>query len=594
MVLCHIGSNATRPAIAVLPRPPQPAAAAVPCFRLHATPLSDMPLPSRRFLLAVAARLPNRTNHPNRTVAPPRRRRAVPLPVVASPAAAPPQVIAAPRLRLAAMVLFPLLLTTTGEGRTEGEGEGPQQIEALSPRQSPAGYIAPYTSPSLRFSTCLFAGSLHKTLQPQTSRHWPIKATIYTHGRLNSQVPAMESYLTPPPSSACFLPAALCFVVTILLLWRWSNNDPRRKYNLPPGPRPWPVIGNLNLIGHLPHRSFHELSKLHGPLMSLRLGSQPTIVGSSVDAARLMDHLFTMNINVISLMLFSRKYVSNGGAGSSSTTTFEEFKWMVEEFFVLSGALNLGDMIPWLSWLDLHGYRHVVDEHEERRRREGKAFVPKDMVDLLLELSDDINLEPPIERNGVKAFTLNLLVGLPDTSSVTVEWAMSELLRSPGTLAKVTEELDRVIGGERHVTEGDVPNLPYLEDDVATDNGHDIPKGTLVFVNVWTIGRDPAAWGEDAAAFRPERFTGRDVDVKGQDLELLPFGSGRRMCPGVSLGLRAVTVTLANLLHAYTWRLPAGAGELNMEEKYGLSMPRLVPLEAVAEPRLPAHLYAGP
>ncbi|KAF8714163.1 hypothetical protein HU200_028174 [Digitaria exilis] len=523
-------------------------------------------------------------------------------------------------------------------------------------------------------------------------------------------------YLTPPPSSsASFLPivfaATLCFVVSILL-WRRSNNS-RRKYNLPPGPRPWPVIGNLNLIGPLPHRSVHELSKIHGPLMSLRFGSLPAVVGSSVDAARLIlrthdlsfidrprwavgqytgygysdmlwspygaywlqarrlvkTELFStarlrehesvrdgevramlrglyssspaeMNINVISLMLFSRKYISDdgggdGGGAGSSTTTFEEFKWMIEEFFVLSGALNLGDMIPWLSWLDLHGYvrrmkklrdmfdrflEHVVDEHDERRRREGQAFVAKDMVDLLLELADDPNLEAPIERNGVKAFTLvrlqNLLVGLPDTTSVTVEWAMAELLRRPDALAKVTEELDRVIGGDRHVTEGDIASLPYLEavvketmrlhpvspllsprqsrEDVATGGGHDIPAGTLVFVNVWAIGRDPAVWGEDAAVFRPERFAGSRVDVKGQDLELLPFGSGRRMCPGVSLGLRMVQVILANLLHAYTWRLPAGVEELNMEERYGLSMPRLVPLEAVPEPRLPAHLYAGP
>ena len=84
--------------------------------------------------------------------------------------------------------------------------------------------------------------------------------------------------------------------------------------------------------------------------------------------------------------------------------------------------------------------------------------------------------------------------------------------------------------------------------------------------------------------------------MKGQDPELLPFGSGRRMCPGYTLGLRMVQVTLANLLHAFAWRLPDGvaAEELSME-KFGLSMPRKVPLEAIAEPKLPAHLYAiGP
>ncbi|WVZ61992.1 hypothetical protein U9M48_011794 [Paspalum notatum var. saurae] len=543
----------------------------------------------------------------------------------------------------------------------------------------------------------------------------------------------------PPLLASAYLPIALAtaliFLVSILR-HRRRQSATVRKYNLPPGPRPWPVIGNLHLIGALPHRSAHELSKRYGPLMSLRFGSSPAVVGSSVDmarfflrthdlsfidrprvaagrytgygysdmlwspygaywrqarrlwkaellsaarlrqherarsqevramlrglyddappppAVRIMDHLFTVNINVISRMVLGKKYVGGGdggggGGGSSSapTTTPEEFKWMIEEFFFLSGALNVGDMIPWLSWLDPHGYvrrmkrlrqmfdrflDHVLDEHDGRRRREGEGFVAMDMVDLLLELADDPDLEVPIQRHGVKAFTLNLLVGLPDTTSVTIEWAMSELLRNPGVLAKATEELDRVVGRERHVTEGDVASLPYVEavvketmrlhpvtpmlaprlsredvvvavpsstgeHDGAGAVGYGIPAGTLVFVNVWAIGRDPGVWGPDAGEFLPERFAGSSVDVLGHDLELLPFGSGRRMCPGIALGLKVVQLILASLLHGYAWRLPDGvaAEELSMEEKHGLSMPRLVPLEAVAEPRLPAHLYAA-
>jgi len=211
----------------------------------------------------------------------------------------------------------------------------------------------------------------------------------------------------------------------------------------------------------------------------------------------------------------------------------------------------------------------------------------------------------------------DLIVGGTDTSSVTIEWAMSELLRKPDVLTKATEELDRVIGRERLVTEGDITKLPYMQaivketmrlhpvtpllaprlsrEDASVD-GYDIPTGTLVFVNVWAIGRDPAVWGDAPDEFRPERFAGSSVDVKGQDFELLPFGSGRRMCPGIGLGLKMVQVILANLVHGFAWRLPDGMAkeELSMEEKFGLSMPRLIPLQAVAEPRLPAHLYARP
>ena len=200
---------------------------------------------------------------------------------------------------------------------------------------------------------------------------------------------------------------------------------------------------------------------------------------------------------------------------------------------------------------------------------------------------------------------------------MTIEWAMSELLRNPDALAKATEELDRVIGRERLVTEGDIPNLPYTEAIVketmrlhpvtpllaprmsredASLGSYDIPTGTFVFVNVWAIGRDPAVWGDDADEFRPERFVGSSVDVKGQDFELLPFGSGRRMCPGIGIGLKMVQVVLANLVHGFAWRLPDGMAkeELSMEETFGLTMPRMVPLQAIPEPRLPGHLYAGP
>ncbi|TVU39566.1 hypothetical protein EJB05_12992 [Eragrostis curvula] len=509
-----------------------------------------------------------------------------------------------------------------------------------------------------------------------------------------------------PPPWTSLLGAVLATAVFLVMHSRRA-----RKYNLPPGPRPWPVIGNLNLMGELPHRSVRELSARYGPLMSLRFGSVPVVVGSSVDAARfilkthdvsfidrpkmasgrytaynfsdlvwspygaywrqarklwqsklfsakqlklqehvrheemramlrdlrstaghtvvLREHLLLLSLNVISRMALGRKYVIAEGATGSPTTP-EEFRWMVGELFLLNGVLNIGDMIPWLDWLDLQGYvrrmkrlgkmfdrflEHVVEEHKERRSREGDKFVPTDIVDQLLELADDPSLEVPIDQDGVKGFALDFVAGGTDTSAVVVEWAMSELLRNPKHLTKATEELDRVIGHDRLVQEGDIPNLPYVEaivketmrlhpvtpmlaprlsrEDTSMD-GYDIPAGTLVFVNVWAIGRDPAVWGSDTVEeFWPDRFVGSSVDVKGQHLELLPFGSGRRMCPGYSLGLKMVQLTLANLLHAFAWRLPDGvaAEELSMEETYGLAVPRKIPLEVAIDPKLPAHLY---
>lgn len=115
----------------------------------------------------------------------------------------------------------------------------------------------------------------------------------------------------------------------------------------------------------------------------------------------------------------------------------------------------------------------------------------------------------------------------------------------------------------------------------------------MILVHVWTIGRDPSVW-ENPDEFCPERFIGRNINVKGHDFELLPFGSGRRMCPGYSLGLKVIQASLANLLHGFTWRLADDMEpeDLNMEEIYGLSTPRKIPLKVLANPRLPLELYS--
>jgi typhasterol/6-deoxotyphasterol 2alpha-hydroxylase len=230
---------------------------------------------------------------------------------------------------------------------------------------------------------------------------------------------------------------------------------------------------------------------------------------------------------------------------------------------------------------------------------------------LLTPTSDS---EVQIGRVGVKAFTQDLIVGGTEPVSATVEWAMSELLRKPSVLAMAAEELDREVGRGRWVTEKDVAHLPCLQAIVketmrvhpiapllpphvtredASIGGYDIPKGTHVLINVWAIGRDPALW-DAPEEFRPERFVGSKTDVKGRDFELLPFGSGRRMCPGYSLGLQEIQLSLANLLHGFTWTLPEGMAkeDLRMDELFGLSTTRKFPLEVVVRPRLASELYA--
>ncbi|KAM3245848.1 trimethyltridecatetraene synthase-like [Capsicum annuum] len=499
---------------------------------------------------------------------------------------------------------------------------------------------------------------------------------------------------------------AAVFLGTLFLLLL-SKFLRQKKLNLPPGPKPWPIIGNLHLMGNLPHRSIHELSVKYGPILQLQFGSFPVVVGSSVEMAKiflksmdinfvgrpktaagkhttynysditwspygsywrqarrmcltelfsakrldsyeyiraeelhlilrnlnklsgkpilLKDYLTTLSLNVISRMVLGKRYLDES---KNSIVTPEEFKKMLDELFLLNGVLNIGDSIPWLGFMDLQGYvkrmkvlskkfdkflEHVLDEHNVRRKAV-ENYVAKDMVDVLLQLADDPSLEIKLERHGVKAFTQDLLAGGTESSAVTVEWAISELLKKPDIIKKATEELDRVIGQNRWVQEKDIPNLPYIEAVVKETMrlhpvapmlvprecredckvaGYDVQKGTRVLVSVWTIGRDPTLWDEPEA-FKPERFLEKSIDVKGHDFELLPFGAGRRMCPGYSLGLKVIQASLANLLHGFKWSLPDNMTpeDLNMEEIFGLSTPKKFPLSAMIEPRLPPSLYS--
>lgn len=195
-----------------------------------------------------------------------------------------------------------------------------------------------------------------------------------------------------------------------------------------------------------------------------------------------------------------------------------------------------------------------------------------------------------------------------DTTVITVEWAMAELVKHPRVQQKAQEELDRVVGRDRIITEADFVNLPYLNCLVkealrlhpptplmlphkANTNvklaGYDIPKGSNVHVNVWAIARDPQVWKEPLE-FRPERFQEEDIDIKGHDFRVLPFGAGRRVCPGAQLGIYLVESMLGHLLHQFKWDLPEGMKpeDVDMTENPGMVTFMHTPLQAVATPRL--------
>ncbi|KAK4252510.1 hypothetical protein QN277_014502 [Acacia crassicarpa] len=494
-----------------------------------------------------------------------------------------------------------------------------------------------------------------------------------------------------------------------LLYWLLVNVFNRPSLPLPPGPKPWPIVGNMPHLGPMPHQALASLARLHGPLMHLRIGVVDIVVAASASVAEqflkvqdanflsrppnagakyLMynyhDLLFApygprwrMLRKITAVHMFSskalddcrhfrqeeaRRLVTNlANVGSSavnlgqlvnicvtnalaramlgrrvfndisggSDPKAEEFKSMVMEMMELGGVFNISDFIPALEWLDIQGVHakmkklhkrfdsfltNIVEEHKV-----SKNHNHRDLLTTLLSLKEVQNDEGATLTNvEIKALLMNLFAGGTDTTTSTTEWAMSELIKHPTMLARVRHESDSVVGRDRLVNESDLQNLPYLQafiketfrlhpptalslpriaDSDCEIFGYRIPKGATLLVDIWAIGRDPKEWS-DPTLFRPERFLPggekADVDIKGYDFEAIPFGAGRRICPGVSLGICMVQLLTATMAHAFEWDLQGGLDpeKLNMEEAYGITLQRKVPLSVNPRPRLAPHVYS--
>ncbi|RID67677.1 hypothetical protein BRARA_D02749 [Brassica rapa] len=228
---------------------------------------------------------------------------------------------------------------------------------------------------------------------------------------------------------------------------------------------------------------------------------------------------------------------------------------------------------------------------EKSLRNNTKDASNNDFLDALLD-------ETELDNNDIEHLLLDMFTAGTETSSSTLEWAMSELLTNPKTMAKAQAEIKHMIGQNRLVQEPDISEMPYVQAVVKetfrlhptvplllprkaeTDVeifGYLVPKDAQVLVNVWAIGRDPNVW-EDPARFQPERFLGKVTDVKGRDYELTPFGAGRRICPGMPLAVKTVSLMLVSLLYSFDWKLP---NSVDMDETFGITLRKANPLIAV-------------
>jgi cytochrome P450 len=196
-----------------------------------------------------------------------------------------------------------------------------------------------------------------------------------------------------------------------------------------------------------------------------------------------------------------------------------------------------------------------------------------------------------------------LFVAGTDTVTSTIEWAMAELLHNPKVMSKAKAELNQIIGKGNLVEESDLTKLPYLqaivketfrlhpavplllprkaENDLEI-NGYKVPKNAQVLINVWAIGRDSNLW-DNPNEFLPERFLGSDIDFKGRNFELTPFGGGRRLCPGLPLAIRILFLMLGLFINCFDWELDGGikVEDMNMDDKFGLTLEKAQALLAV-------------
>lgn len=209
----------------------------------------------------------------------------------------------------------------------------------------------------------------------------------------------------------------------------------------------------------------------------------------------------------------------------------------------------------------------------------------------------------------------DLMLATVDNPSNAVEWALAEMINQPEMLKKATKELDMIVGKERLVEESDIPklnyinacilesfrlhpiapfNLPHLSTQNAIVSGYFIPKGSHVLISRREIGRNSGVWMDEPLKFKPERHLKKEgrceVTFNDSELNVFSFSSGRRGCPGVTIGSTMTTLMMARLVQGFTWTTPPGIYEINLSESENSLFLR-TPLLAFAKPRLPNYLY---
>ncbi|KEH29138.1 putative cytochrome P450 [Medicago truncatula] len=305
---------------------------------------------------------------------------------------------------------------------------------------------------------------------------------------------------------------------------------------------------------------------------------------ASSNVTNLSEILTSLYSTMICRIAFGKRYEEQGIERS-------KFHGMLHEFEALMTAFFVSDYITFMSWIDklrgLHGrldrnfkemdafYQEVIDEHlDPNRQNTDGEFI----VDVLLELMKQRLFSTDLTFDHIKGVLVDMLVAATDTTSATIVWAMTALIKNPRVMKKVQEEIRGSRVKKDFLDGDDLQNFVYLKAVIKETlrlylpaplllpretrekcivGGYHIPAKTIVYVNAWSIHRDSEIW-KDPEEFYPERFLESSINFLGHDFELIPFGAGRRICPGISVAVASLELTLANLLYSFDWELPHG------------------------------------
>ncbi|XP_055833334.1 cytochrome P450 71AU50-like [Solanum dulcamara] len=363
----------------------------------------------------------------------------------------------------------------------------------------------------------------------------------------------------------------------------------------------------VHLLSNHKINSFKSMRKQEIELLieSIKLDAHDRV------AIDLSAKITSLNANLTCLMVFGKKFMDED-------LDKRGFKAVVQDVVHLAATPNLGDFFPLLGVIDLQGItrklkdlskvfdeflERIIDEHVENHDRKQT----KDFVDTMMDLMQSGEAEFQFDCQHIKAILLDMLLAAMDTTASSIEWILTELLRHPHVMKKLQKELQQVVGLERMVEESDLENLNYLDmvvkeglrlhpvaplfyhesmEDCVVDGFH-IQKESRTVINCYAVHRDPNVWPEPEK-FLPERFFGSSLDFRGRDFRFLPFGSGRRSCPGMQLAVTIVRLVVAQLVHFFEWELPNDIQpcDLDIDEQFGIVTCREKPLLAIPTYRL--------